>query len=170
MSRTSPVSDTVTTFVTSMDAITYQPELVNITNSYPSNPLKSLLNLACQFTSSIDGDVSSSSVLSTGWLTGYRSVSWYKSVSTYLQISFGDLARITSISLKQLPNSPTYTLFNNFRLSFSNDGLSYAFLPEVFRKYFFRFSLLSFIVTFFLRLQQLQPLMILSIITYRTIT
>lgn len=126
-----------------MDAITYQPELVNITKSYPSNPLKSLLTSVCQFSSSIDGDQSSSSVVSTGWLTGYRSVSWYKSGSTYLQISFGDLARITSISLKQLPNSPSYTLFNKFRLSFSNDGLSYAFLPEVLIKLLFFFHKFS---------------------------
>ncbi len=137
--RTLPTIDTVSTFVTSMNAITYKPEIVNIISSYPTNPLKSLLNLACQFTSSIDGDVSSSSVLSTGWLTGYRSVSWYNSGSTYLQISFGDLARITSISLKQLPNSPAYTLFNKFRFSFSVDGISYAFLPEV----FYCFSLLQ---------------------------
>jgi len=129
-----------------MDAITYQPELVSIKNAYASNPLKSLLTTACQFTSSIDGDTSPSSVLSTGWLTGYRSTSWYKSSSTYLQISFGDLARITSISLKQLFNSPANTLFNKFRLSYSNDGIAFAFLPEVFKNHFLFFiiSLLNY--------------------------
>ena len=70
-----------------------------------------------------------------GWTTGFRSIYWYQSGATYVQFSFGLMTRVASIQIAQM-NDTQFTTFSKFQISFSNDGISYAYLPEVIEKYF----------------------------------
>lgn len=67
-----------------------------------------------------------------GWTTGYRSIYWYKSGATYIKIAFGYSTVVSSILLTQLAANGYTTPFSSFKISFSNDDISYAFLPEVY--------------------------------------
>jgi hypothetical protein len=66
-----------------------------------------------------------------GWLTGYKSIKWYTNGSIYLKINFLGLIRINRLSLKQILNRNDTIRFSYFQISFSTDGVSFAFLPEV---------------------------------------
>ena len=68
---------------------------------------------------------------SAGWTTGFRSIYWYQTASTYLTVAFGNVTVVTSVLLVQLSANGYTTPFSKFQISFSDDGISYAFLPEV---------------------------------------
>ena len=123
------VADLVTDFASSMSAVQYKPETVVIMG-IPNSPLVSQLT-SCQLSSSIQGS-NPSYALTSGWTTGYRSIYWYKSGSTYIKIAFGYSTIISSMLLTQLPANGYTTPFSSFKISFSNDDISYAFMPEVY--------------------------------------
>jgi hypothetical protein len=64
-----------------------------------------------------------------GWKSGYKSINWYTSGSTYVTISFGNWTQVSQIVLKQL--SSGFVPFDKFKISYSNDGITYASLAEV---------------------------------------
>jgi hypothetical protein len=64
-----------------------------------------------------------------GWKTQYRSIYWYASGGTYVQIAFGATTTVSAIQLAQLSNSASNMAFNQFQISFSDDGYSFAYLP-----------------------------------------
>lgn len=51
--------------------------------------------------------------------------------STYITISFVDQVKISQIVLTQLANTGTNTVFNKYRIAFSQDNVAFAHLPEV---------------------------------------
>ena len=75
-----------------------------------------------------------------GWTTGFRSIYWYQSGATYVQFSFVSMTRVASILMGQM-NHTQFTTFSKFQISFSNDGVSYAFLPEV-----IKYLLIAFLI------------------------
>jgi hypothetical protein len=66
-----------------------------------------------------------------GWRTDYRAEAWYQSNSNYLTIAFGNLTEVNRIVFRQYFLSQITTPFKKFRLSYSSDNISFAFLPEV---------------------------------------
>lgn len=70
-----------------------------------------------------------SNVYNSGWKFGYRSYHWLKSLGSFVTISFVDLAKISKINFRQLPNDGTATSFTEFRIAFSEDNVTFAHLP-----------------------------------------
>ena len=114
------------TFLSEMEYIYYRPKTVVITKTL--NPLKDSID-KCPLTTSVLGTIAADAT-TTGWKTGWRSVAWYESGSTFVTIPFRGVKDIYEISLNQLDNS-SYTQFSAFKVSYSLDGISYIELPEV---------------------------------------
>ena len=62
------------------------------------------------------------------WTSNYRSIYWYSSAGTYVQIAFGSTTSVSAIQLSQL-GSGSYVPFTSFQVSFSDDGGAFAYLP-----------------------------------------
>lgn len=61
-----------------------------------------------------------------------RGVRYLASGATYVKIAFGDSVTIAAIELGQLPgNYSTSLTFTQFQVSFSQDDVTYAYLPPV---------------------------------------
>lgn len=104
------------------------PPSVSIT-SIPSIPLKSLLaDAPCRITSSVP---EVSNIYNSGWKFGYRSHHWLKSLGSFVTISFVDLAKISKINLRQLPDDATGVSFTEFRIAYSQDNVTFAHLPYI---------------------------------------
>jgi hypothetical protein len=65
-----------------------------------------------------------------GWQSGFRSVAWYRSGSSFITVSFKQAKEVYRISFKQLPLT-TYAQFSAFKISYSMNGVSYGEFPEV---------------------------------------
>ena len=62
------------------------------------------------------------------WTSNYRSIYWYSSAGTYVQIAFGSTTSVSVIQLSQL-GSGSYVPFTSFQVSFSDNGAAFAYLP-----------------------------------------
>jgi hypothetical protein len=110
------IDDDQMQFYTNYQLIQFKPYQLPVVSS-----LKDILT-ECQFTSSILGTNSKDAMNETiGWRSGFRSLHFYKSMDTYLQISFGYLVKLKAIEIRQLSSDPIHVLFNELKITFSID-------------------------------------------------
>ena len=64
-----------------------------------------------------------------GWTTGFRSIYYYQSGSTYIKLSFSNVIQVTKITLQQLGSG--YVQFSKFQISYSDDDIVYVMIDEV---------------------------------------
>lgn len=125
-----PITDVLgKIFYSQMSTVSYIPQAISI-QAIVSIPLKSTLN-SCQITSSVNNAQVPSALTPGGWKTEYKPHQFYTSGSCFLTIAFGNLTHITKLTITQYFSTAITTPFSKFQIAYSNDNVSYAYLPEV---------------------------------------
>lgn len=133
-----PVPDAKSFFATKLQTLEYIPVLATPPVIPMDSVLSSFLSLQepCRVWSSTGTNTSDLFNSQIGWIadTSFRSYHWYQSGSRFVTLAFGDLTKITMITLSQLPANVSSTIpFNQFQVSFSTDhGQTYAYLPPIY--------------------------------------